>query len=103
LLVTERRNGASLIRLGLTEPWAEQTLTDLGWWDGGRPVRQAEPVMWALARSPDPNLALRALERLAKADRPSGPHWTPPCAATRACAAGCWRCWAPPRRSGTTW
>ena len=69
LLVTERRNGASLIRLGLTEPWAEQTLTDLGWWDGGRPVRQVEPVMWALARSPDPNLALRALERLAKADQ----------------------------------
>ena len=67
--MTERRSGASLIRLGLTEPWAEQTLTDLGWWDAGRPVRQVEPVMWALARSPDPNLALRAVERLAKADQ----------------------------------
>jgi [glutamine synthetase] adenylyltransferase / [glutamine synthetase]-adenylyl-L-tyrosine phosphorylase len=67
--VTERRSGASLIRLGLTEPWAEQTLTELGWWDAGRPTPTAEPVMWALARSPDPNLALRALERLAEADR----------------------------------
>ncbi|HEX4249397.1 MAG TPA: bifunctional [glutamine synthetase] adenylyltransferase/[glutamine synthetase]-adenylyl-L-tyrosine phosphorylase [Pseudonocardia sp.] len=71
--MTERRSGASLIRLGLTEPWAEQTLTDLGWWDGGRPVRQVEPVMWALARSPDPNLALRVVERLAKADQA---EWT---------------------------
>ncbi|HEV7792181.1 MAG TPA: bifunctional [glutamine synthetase] adenylyltransferase/[glutamine synthetase]-adenylyl-L-tyrosine phosphorylase [Pseudonocardia sp.] len=67
--MTERRSGASLVRLGLTEPWAEQTLTELGWWDAGRPATTAEPVMWALARSPDPNLALRALERLSEADR----------------------------------
>jgi [glutamine synthetase] adenylyltransferase / [glutamine synthetase]-adenylyl-L-tyrosine phosphorylase len=67
--VTERRSGASLVRLGLTEPWAEQTLTELGWWDAGRPAATAEQVMWALARSPDPNLALRTLERLAEADR----------------------------------
>nr|WP_028932778.1 bifunctional [glutamine synthetase] adenylyltransferase/[glutamine synthetase]-adenylyl-L-tyrosine phosphorylase [Pseudonocardia spinosispora] len=71
--MTERRNGTSLIRLGLTEAWAEQTLIDLGWWSDGRPVRTAEPVMWALARSPDPNLALRAAERLSEA---TGSGWS---------------------------
>ncbi|MDT7644486.1 MAG: [glutamine synthetase] adenylyltransferase / [glutamine synthetase]-adenylyl-L-tyrosine, partial [Pseudonocardiales bacterium] len=40
--MTERRSGASLVRLGLTEPWAEQTLTELGWWDAGRPAITAE-------------------------------------------------------------
>ncbi|HEY2207227.1 MAG TPA: bifunctional [glutamine synthetase] adenylyltransferase/[glutamine synthetase]-adenylyl-L-tyrosine phosphorylase [Pseudonocardia sp.] len=71
--MTERRTGTSLIRLGLTEPWAEDSLIALGWWADGRPVRAAEPVMWALARSPDPNLALRAVERLAEA---AGPEWS---------------------------
>jgi [glutamine synthetase] adenylyltransferase / [glutamine synthetase]-adenylyl-L-tyrosine phosphorylase len=65
--VTERRTGTSLIRLGLTEEWAEQTLAELGWWNADRPARDAEQIMWALARSPDPNLALRTLERLAEA------------------------------------
>ena len=61
------RAGASLARLGLTEPWAEATLTELGWWAGDRPAAGAENVMWALARSPDPDLALRAVERLVDA------------------------------------
>lgn len=60
----DRRIGGSLARLGLTEPWAEQTLSDLGWWSGDRPALGAEPIMWALARSPDPDLALRTIERL---------------------------------------
>ncbi len=58
------RTGSSLARLGLTEPWAESTLTALGWWKGDRPVAGAEVIMWALARSPDPDLALRTAERL---------------------------------------
>ncbi|MGQ0483253.1 MAG: bifunctional [glutamine synthetase] adenylyltransferase/[glutamine synthetase]-adenylyl-L-tyrosine phosphorylase [Pseudonocardia sp.] len=70
--MAERRDGRSLARLGLTEPWAAASLATLGWWDGDRPVREAEPVMWALARSPDPNLALRAVERLAES---CGPAW----------------------------
>jgi [glutamine synthetase] adenylyltransferase / [glutamine synthetase]-adenylyl-L-tyrosine phosphorylase len=61
------RAGASLVRLGLTESWAEDTLTELGWWDGDRPAEGAEQVMWALARSPDPSLALRGAERLGAA------------------------------------
>jgi glutamate-ammonia-ligase adenylyltransferase len=58
------RTGTSLARLGLTEPWAEPTVTGLGWWAGDRPAEGAEAIMWALGRSPDPDLALRALERL---------------------------------------
>jgi glutamate-ammonia-ligase adenylyltransferase len=58
--------------LGLTESWAERTLGALGWWADDRPVREAEPVVWALARSPEPNLALRAVERLAES---AGSDW----------------------------
>jgi glutamate-ammonia-ligase adenylyltransferase len=67
------RTGTSLARLGLTESWAEATLTELGWWAGDRPVAGAELIMWALARSPDPDLALRSVERLVAAvpDRPA--------------------------------
>ncbi|MEK6441674.1 bifunctional [glutamine synthetase] adenylyltransferase/[glutamine synthetase]-adenylyl-L-tyrosine phosphorylase [Pseudonocardia sp. T1-2H] len=65
------RTGTSLARLGLTEPWAEATVQDLGWWATDRPVTGAADVMWALARSPDPDLALRQVERLAKA----APDW----------------------------
>jgi len=60
----DRRIGGSLARLGLTGPWAEATLADLGWWSGDKPTDGAEPIMWALARSPDPDLALRTVERL---------------------------------------
>ena len=63
--MVDRRTGTSLARLGLTGSDAERTLTDLGWWDGDGPVRGAEEIMWALARSPDQELALRAVERLA--------------------------------------
>ena len=61
------RAGASLVRLGLTETWAEETLTQLGWWVGDHPAEGAEQIMWALARSPDPGLALRSAERLVAA------------------------------------
>ena len=60
------RTAASLARLGFTEPGAEATLTELGWWFGDKPADGAEPIMWALARSPDPDLALRSVERLMK-------------------------------------
>ncbi|BBG01144.1 glutamate-ammonia-ligase adenylyltransferase [Pseudonocardia autotrophica] len=62
----DRRTGTSLARLGLTGPGADATLRELGWWDGDAPVAGCEEIMWALARSPDPELALRAVERLAQ-------------------------------------
>jgi glutamate-ammonia-ligase adenylyltransferase len=61
------RTGSSLARLGLTESWAEATVTELGWWAGDKPAGDAAPIMWALARSPDPDLALRGAERLFQA------------------------------------
>ncbi len=60
----DRRTGGSLARLGLTGARAEETLVDLGWWSGDGPAAGAEPIMWSLARSPDPDLALRTVERL---------------------------------------
>ena len=67
------RTRTSLARLGLTAPRAESTLTELGWWSGDGPADGADVVMWALARSPDPELALRVVERLYEAvdDRPA--------------------------------
>lgn len=61
------RVGASLARLGLTEPRAEKALTALGWWSGDEPAPGAEEIMWALARSPDPDLAWRGAERFVDA------------------------------------
>lgn len=66
------RAAASLARLGLTDPRAEHVLTGLGWWSGDGPTSGADPVLAALSRSPDPDLALRAIERLAAA---AGSDW----------------------------
>ncbi|MDN5919272.1 MAG: bifunctional [glutamine synthetase] adenylyltransferase/[glutamine synthetase]-adenylyl-L-tyrosine phosphorylase, partial [Pseudonocardia sp.] len=62
----DRRTGTSLARLGITGPTAAETLQKLGWWSGDRPTQGAEEIMWALARSPDQELALRAVERLSQ-------------------------------------
>jgi glutamate-ammonia-ligase adenylyltransferase len=70
--VVDRSGGTSLARLGLVEPWAEPTLEKLGWWADENPAPGAEEIMWALARSPDPHLALRTVERLADA----APQWS---------------------------
>ncbi|GLZ47448.1 glutamate-ammonia-ligase adenylyltransferase [Actinomycetospora sp. NBRC 106375] len=61
------RTGRAPARLGLTDPDAGPRLAALGWWDGDAPTADAEPTVWALARSPDPDLALLALERLREA------------------------------------
>ena len=63
----DRRTGASLTLLGLTESWSASTLTDLGWWDEDGPRAGAEPIMWALARSPTRTPRCAALERLVEA------------------------------------
>ncbi|WP_224390585.1 bifunctional [glutamine synthetase] adenylyltransferase/[glutamine synthetase]-adenylyl-L-tyrosine phosphorylase [Pseudonocardia sp. ICBG1293] len=62
----DRRTGTSLARLGLTGEDAATTLRGLGWWAGDGPAPGCEEIMWALARSPDQSLALRAVERLAQ-------------------------------------
>ncbi|MEJ2889083.1 bifunctional [glutamine synthetase] adenylyltransferase/[glutamine synthetase]-adenylyl-L-tyrosine phosphorylase [Actinomycetospora aeridis] len=61
------RTGRAPARLGLTDPDAGHRLAALGWWDGDAPVEGNELVVWALARSPDPDLALLAVERVREA------------------------------------
>jgi len=58
---------ASPARLGLTDSAAADVLVQLGWWRDGSPVAGVTEALWALSRSPDPDLALRALLRLADA------------------------------------
>jgi [glutamine synthetase] adenylyltransferase / [glutamine synthetase]-adenylyl-L-tyrosine phosphorylase len=66
-MAESRRAVPSLARLGLTDGGAADTLARLGWWRHGQVRPDAEDVLWALSRTPDPNLALRTLARLASA------------------------------------
>src|SRR5579883_188447 len=51
-------------RFGLTDEHAERELRAAGWWDSSGPTDAGLPVLGALSRSPDPDLALRSLDRL---------------------------------------
>ncbi|KAA2262859.1 bifunctional [glutamine synthetase] adenylyltransferase/[glutamine synthetase]-adenylyl-L-tyrosine phosphorylase [Solihabitans fulvus] len=64
---TRLRGTTSPARFGLTEQRAEEQLRAAGWWLGGHPTEGSEPVLGALSRSPDPDLALRGLDRLREA------------------------------------
>ncbi|MQA15878.1 MAG: bifunctional [glutamine synthetase] adenylyltransferase/[glutamine synthetase]-adenylyl-L-tyrosine phosphorylase [Pseudonocardiaceae bacterium] len=65
---SERRRGAvSIARLGLTDDTSGDVLARLGWWRDEQPRDDAIDALWALSRSPDPDLALRTLGRLADA------------------------------------
>ncbi|MGH8922584.1 MAG: bifunctional [glutamine synthetase] adenylyltransferase/[glutamine synthetase]-adenylyl-L-tyrosine phosphorylase, partial [Actinomycetes bacterium] len=67
-MATDRRRTAlPPARLGLTDDGAADALTRLGWWSEGQPRQDAVDALWALSRAPDPDLALRALVRLARA------------------------------------
>src|SRR3954471_1407763 len=63
----QSRTSASPARLGLTGPRSEEHLRATGWWSDGRPAEGAEPVLLALSRSPDPDLALRGVDRVREA------------------------------------
>lgn len=65
------RTVTSTARFGLTDDRAHVALRAAGWWGDGGPARGAERMLAALARSPDPDLALRGIDRM----RESGP-WT---------------------------
>ncbi|QFZ16883.1 bifunctional [glutamine synthetase] adenylyltransferase/[glutamine synthetase]-adenylyl-L-tyrosine phosphorylase [Saccharothrix syringae] len=58
------RTPTSPARFGLTEARSNEHLRDAGWWEGRGPTAGAEPVLVALSRSPDPDLALRGVDRL---------------------------------------
>ena len=59
-------------RFGLTDPRAGDELRRLGLWTAGGPEPTGEPLLPALSRAPDPDLALRALGRLHAACSPDG-------------------------------
>jgi glutamate-ammonia-ligase adenylyltransferase len=58
------RTVQSTARFGLTDDRADAALRAAGWWGDGGPVKGAEPMLTALSRSPDPDLALRGMDRL---------------------------------------
>ncbi|SES35238.1 bifunctional [glutamine synthetase] adenylyltransferase/[glutamine synthetase]-adenylyl-L-tyrosine phosphorylase [Actinokineospora terrae] len=60
------RHISSAARFGLTDPRAEQDLRAAGLWGDAGPRR--ETILSALSRSPDPDLALRGLDRIREAD-----------------------------------
>jgi glutamate-ammonia-ligase adenylyltransferase len=67
--MTDRvRSMPALARFGLTEERAEADLRAAGWWGSAGPTDGGEPILVALSRSPDPDLALRGLDRLREAD-----------------------------------
>ncbi|MEV0677798.1 bifunctional [glutamine synthetase] adenylyltransferase/[glutamine synthetase]-adenylyl-L-tyrosine phosphorylase [Actinosynnema sp. NPDC050436] len=61
------RTPTSPARFGLTEARSGELLRAAGWWDGRRPSAGNDPILWALSRSPDPDLALFGVDRLREA------------------------------------
>ncbi|GGP45505.1 bifunctional [glutamine synthetase] adenylyltransferase/[glutamine synthetase]-adenylyl-L-tyrosine phosphorylase [Saccharothrix coeruleofusca] len=60
-------------RFGLTEARGGEHLRAAGWWTERGPTEGSEPVLAALSRSPDPDLALRGVDRLREA---LGEYWS---------------------------
>ncbi|HEX7658625.1 MAG TPA: bifunctional [glutamine synthetase] adenylyltransferase/[glutamine synthetase]-adenylyl-L-tyrosine phosphorylase [Pseudonocardiaceae bacterium] len=54
-------------RFGLTDPRAEEALRTAGWWHEAGPAEDAELILHALSRAPDPDAALLGLVRLREA------------------------------------
>src|ERR1700742_3382570 len=65
------RSTPALARFGLTDERAESELRAAGWWETTGPTPGSEAILISLSRSPDPDLALRGLDRSREAD-PSG-------------------------------
>jgi [glutamine synthetase] adenylyltransferase / [glutamine synthetase]-adenylyl-L-tyrosine phosphorylase len=65
------RSAPSTARYGLTGDRAVEYLRTAGWWDDAGPTPERETSMVALSRSPDPDLALLAVDRIHAAD-PAG-------------------------------
>nr|CEL21114.1 Glutamate-ammonia-ligase adenylyltransferase [Kibdelosporangium sp. MJ126-NF4]CTQ95371.1 Glutamate-ammonia-ligase adenylyltransferase (EC 2.7.7.42) [Kibdelosporangium sp. MJ126-NF4] len=71
MMADRARTVTSTARFGLTDDRADAALRAVGWWGDGGPAPGAERMLVALSRSPDPDLALRGIDRM----RESGP-WT---------------------------
>jgi glutamate-ammonia-ligase adenylyltransferase len=73
-MVDRARTVPSAARFGLTDGRAEPDLRAAGWWTDEGPASSRESVLTALARSPDPDLALRSLTRLRESDSDGWPE-----------------------------
>lgn len=65
------RTHVSIARYGLTDDRAGEHLRAAGWWaadNGGGAVKEHERTLVALSRSPDPDLALRTIDRVRSSD-----------------------------------
>ncbi|MGX7827071.1 bifunctional [glutamine synthetase] adenylyltransferase/[glutamine synthetase]-adenylyl-L-tyrosine phosphorylase [Actinokineospora sp. 24-640] len=62
------RSVPSTARFGLTGDRAERELRAAGIWGDTGPLPEYEAILAALSRSPDPDLALRSLDRIREAD-----------------------------------
>ena len=58
------RSLISIARYGLTDDRAGEYLRAAGWWDDNGAVKEYEPILVALSRSPDPDLALLCIDRM---------------------------------------
>lgn len=75
MLMSELARGAgSPARYGFTDGRAEQQLRAAGWWSDTGPDEPSIKVLTALSRAADPDLALRALDRLREADQAGWPQ-----------------------------
>jgi glutamate-ammonia-ligase adenylyltransferase len=62
------RSHISIARYGLTDDRARDYLRATGWWSEDALVEDYEPTLVALSRSPDPDLALRMIDRMRTGD-----------------------------------
>jgi glutamate-ammonia-ligase adenylyltransferase len=62
------RSVVSIARYGLTDDRAAEHLRAAGWWGEHGPDKDHEPSLIALSRSPDPDLALRGIDRMRTGD-----------------------------------
>ncbi|MBA0127063.1 bifunctional [glutamine synthetase] adenylyltransferase/[glutamine synthetase]-adenylyl-L-tyrosine phosphorylase [Haloechinothrix sp. YIM 98757] len=67
-MIPRDRHGQTPVRFGLTDDRAEQRLVAAGLWLENGPAPGSEPVLTALAKTADPDVALIGLDRLREAD-----------------------------------
>ncbi|PXY32547.1 bifunctional [glutamine synthetase] adenylyltransferase/[glutamine synthetase]-adenylyl-L-tyrosine phosphorylase [Prauserella muralis] len=68
------RPAASAARFGFTDDRAEAQLRAAGWWDDAGPADGCGQVLTAFSRAPDPDLALRGIDRIREADEAGWPE-----------------------------
>ena len=73
-MAEQARGAASPARYGLTGDRAEAQLRAAGWWNDAGPDPANVPVLTALSRAADPDLALLGLDRLREADEAGWPQ-----------------------------